>query len=71
MRDIVGASTLERSVDEKSTVNELIELLKQEFPGWAKASTRTVVAVNQEFVDLNTPLAEGDEVAFFPPVTGG
>ena len=29
------------------------------------------VAVNQKMVGLDAPVAEGDEVAFFPPVTGG
>ena len=29
------------------------------------------VAVNQDYVGLDHPLAEGDEVAIFPPVTGG
>jgi molybdopterin synthase sulfur carrier subunit len=29
------------------------------------------VAVNQEHVDLDHPVHPGDEVAFFPPVTGG
>ena len=29
------------------------------------------VAVNQEFVDLDNAIAKGDEIAFFPPVTGG
>ena len=29
------------------------------------------VAVNQRMADLATPLKAGDEVAFFPPVTGG
>jgi sulfur-carrier protein len=28
-------------------------------------------AVNHEFADLATVLRDGDEVAFFPPVTGG
>jgi molybdopterin synthase sulfur carrier subunit len=28
-------------------------------------------AVNQDMVPLTTPLRAGDEVAFFPPVTGG
>ena len=30
-----------------------------------------VRAVNQEMADLDQALADGDEVAFFPPVTGG
>ncbi len=30
-----------------------------------------LVAVNQEYVDWQTAAADGDEVAFFPPVTGG
>jgi sulfur-carrier protein len=28
-------------------------------------------AVNQEYAQLSTPVKDGDEVAFFPPVTGG
>ncbi len=28
-------------------------------------------AVNQELAGLDAPVAEGDEIAFFPPVTGG
>ncbi len=29
------------------------------------------VAVNQDYVELDHPVAAGDEIAFFPPVTGG
>ena len=29
------------------------------------------VAVNQEYVDLDHAITTGDEIAFFPPVTGG
>jgi molybdopterin synthase sulfur carrier subunit len=44
---------------------------------WARAAEgkpmppNTLVAVNLEYVDLNHAVQEGDEVAFFPPVTGG
>lgn len=31
----------------------------------------TLAAVNHEYVALDHPLTDGDEVAFFPPVTGG
>ncbi|MBN9563646.1 MAG: molybdopterin converting factor subunit 1 [Alphaproteobacteria bacterium] len=57
-----------------ASVGALIEWLSARSPGHraAFANRRTVrCAVNQDFADLATPLASGDEVAFFPPVTGG
>lgn len=32
---------------------------------------RVLAAVNQEFASPGDPVHDGDEVAFFPPVTGG
>lgn len=32
---------------------------------------RVLIAVNQEYADGDHPVRDGDEVAFFPPVTGG
>ncbi len=37
----------------------------------ALESGKLLAAVNQTLVSFDTPLADGDEVAFFPPVTGG
>jgi molybdopterin synthase sulfur carrier subunit len=57
-----------------ATVGALIEHLRARSPGHAAAfaQTRTVrCAVNQDFADPATPVRPGDEVAFFPPVTGG
>ena len=31
----------------------------------------TLIAVNMEYKDFNHPVKDGDEVAFFPPITGG
>ena len=33
--------------------------------------SNTLVAINMAYVDPNHVVADGDEVAFFPPVTGG
>jgi molybdopterin converting factor subunit 1 len=56
------------------TVSTLLDYLTTRSPGHAAAlqNRRTVrTAVNQEFADLSGPIQPGDEVAFFPPVTGG
>ncbi len=60
--------------DGVATVGELMDWLVGRGGGYAEAfSDRKVVrvAVNQEYVSLDHPVAAGDEVAFFPPVTGG
>ena len=57
-----------------ATVGDLVAWLTTVSPGHAAAlADMSVVrcAVNQEYVDLSHSLATGDEVAFFPPVTGG
>jgi molybdopterin synthase sulfur carrier subunit len=36
-----------------------------------KYTGKVMVAVNHEYVDMNYPLNDHDEIAFFPPVTGG
>jgi molybdopterin converting factor subunit 1 len=59
---------------EIGTVAELIAWLKTRSPGHAEAFATTGViraAVNQDYAGLDHPIAAGDEVAFFPPVTGG
>ena len=75
LRERTGASqesvTLPAGV---ATVGELTAWLAQRSPGHASAfaNRRTVrCAVNQDFADPATPVSPGDEVAFFPPVTGG
>ncbi len=56
------------------SVAALIDWLIARSPGHAAAfaSRRTVrCAVNQDFAGPDAPVGPGDEVAFFPPVTGG
>jgi molybdopterin synthase sulfur carrier subunit len=56
------------------TVSDLIAHLRARGPGYADAfsdMTRLRVAINQEHSSLDAALGPDDEVAFFPPVTGG
>jgi molybdopterin converting factor subunit 1 len=60
--------------DGVSDVAGLIEWLKTRSPGHAEAFADLKVvrcAVNQDYVDPSAPVGPDDEVAFFPPVTGG
>ena len=60
--------------DEVTTVAGLIDHLAGRGPGHAAAfRNRTAIrcAVNQEFAAAGGAVRPGDEVAFFPPVTGG
>jgi molybdopterin synthase sulfur carrier subunit len=57
-----------------TTVAALLDWLRSRGPGFAEAlkDTRVLrVAVNQQYVGWNHPVRPGDEVALFPPVTGG
>jgi len=60
--------------DDVHDVAGLIEWLKTRGPGYVEALADTDsirVAVNQEFAGLDTPISDKDEVALFPPMTGG
>lgn len=55
-------------------VEQLIAWLRQQGDGFERAFSQMEgvrVAVNQEHVEWNHAVEPGDEVAFFPPVTGG
>ena len=59
---------------EVTTVAELLTWLKTRGPGYAEALddlSALRVAVNQEYARPGDPVGPGDEVALFPPVTGG
>ena len=56
------------------TVSALLDHLSQRSAGHEAAlqNRKTIrTAVNQEFSDISAAVHPGDEVAFFPPVTGG
>ena len=60
--------------DQSKTVDAVIQILIDRGEPWItefSAETKVLVAVNYEICQTNTLLKEGDEVAFFPPVTGG
>ena len=62
------------SGDQPGNVEGVIQLLIDRGEPWTTefgAETKFLVAVNHEMCGRDTSLQEGDELAFFPPVTGG
>lgn len=74
VRERIGAGEETVDLPAPATVAALLDTLAARSPGHAAAlADRSAirVAVNQEFVREGAALADGDEVAIFPPVTGG
>ena len=72
VRELVACDELSLPCD-YATAEALRSRLSERGDKWALAleSGKLLVAVNQTLVPLETALNDGDEVAFFPPVTGG
>ncbi|MGL4861298.1 MAG: molybdopterin synthase sulfur carrier subunit [Enterobacteriaceae bacterium] len=72
VRELTGTSQMTMPAN-YPTVESLRAALSERGDKWALAleSGRLLTAVNQAITDLSHPLSAGDEVAFFPPVTGG
>jgi molybdopterin converting factor small subunit len=53
------------------TAGDLWHVVVTEFPEMAKYHSSISTAVNADYAKMSTVLAEHDEVAFLPPVSGG
>jgi MoaE-MoaD fusion protein len=71
LRDLAGQRECEVELAEGTTAAGLFGHFAAKFPGLEAARRSVTVARNQEFADPETVLADGDEVALLPPVSGG
>jgi len=72
VRELVGCDSLTLE-SEFQSVEALRQQLAARGERWALAleEGRLLAAVNQTLVSFDHPVVSGDEVALFPPVTGG
>jgi len=75
VREAIGIDREELDLGNNiKTVSDLIEVLKGRGNHWQdmfSMSTTFRMAVNQEMVEATHKISANDEVAFFPPITGG
>jgi molybdopterin converting factor subunit 1 len=71
LRDIAGAPELLREVPGPATLAGVWDQLAREFPAMAPYRSSVSGALNTEYARMDAEVADGDEVAFLPPVSGG
>ncbi len=65
LRETIGVSDI--NVNHANNAGEAWDLATDK----AERPVNVLVAINLEYAQFDSPIKEGDEVAFFPPVTGG
>lgn len=71
LKDRAGRATVPVQLQEPARVADLLVALGAQYPSLAPALESALVAVNQEFAFPDQALASGDQIALFPPVSGG
>jgi molybdopterin converting factor subunit 1 len=71
LKDIAGRSEDHIEVAAGERLGEVFERYARQFPRMEQMASSIVLACNQQFCDPSTAVADGDEIAFLPPVSGG
>jgi molybdopterin synthase catalytic subunit len=69
--ELAGRTLVELSVPSPATVQDVLRRLRASFPGAERLPDQPLAAVNRAHARLNTPVRDGDEIAFLPPLAGG
>jgi molybdopterin synthase catalytic subunit len=71
LKDIVGSKQIQLEVPPGATVSDVLSHLETNYPRLKDYRPVVLTAINEEYVDQKTMVQDGDEVALFPPVSGG
>lgn len=69
--ELVGHTEFTLELPGPATVADAVRFLRASVPGGNRLPERPLVAVNLHHALPATPVTEGDELAFLPPVAGG
>jgi molybdopterin converting factor subunit 1 len=71
LKEIVGAAEETAELPENASLEDVFARYSRRFAKFAEFRPSIAASVNQEYADARTVLANGDEIAFLPPVSGG
>jgi sulfur-carrier protein len=73
LREQLGIAELQVAAEDVVSVATLKQYLVTNNPQWEQylSNSKLLVAINHEYAKVDVAIKSGDEVAFFPPVTGG
>jgi molybdopterin synthase catalytic subunit len=71
LKEIAGASSVQIELDEPATVADLLKMISIQYPNMELSLKSILVSVNHEYAEREQLLKSNNEVALFPPVSGG
>ncbi len=71
LREAAGREVLELLLEPGATAEAAWRRLAEQHPALADRRPSLAAAVNRSYAAFDTPLRDGDEVVFLPPVSGG
>lgn len=73
LREQLGTAEIQIAAGDVGSIAALKQYLVTNHPQWDQfiSNSKLLVAVNHEYAKVDVAIKSGDEVAFFPPVTGG
>ncbi len=71
LKDLAGTDRIDMTIADSLQVKELKTLLGAQYPFLAERLSNALTSINHQFAFDEDRISSGDEVAFFPPVSGG
>lgn len=71
LRERAKTDSITVSLDEGATVQDAIDAASQQVEGGLQTRSHIMLALNREYVERDHKVADGDELALIPPVSGG